>query len=151
GEFIRTFAGHTGPTYCVAFSPDGRRIVSGSWDCIKIWDVATGREILTLVGHTGEIRGVAFSPDGRRIASCSCDKTVRIWDASPLPEKSRCEIRTFPGHSDVIFALAFSSDGCLASASRDHQVILWDAGAGTRQGTLLGHDNCVWGLAFSSD
>ncbi|MCH8241546.1 MAG: hypothetical protein IH897_02920 [Planctomycetes bacterium] len=66
----------------VAFSPDGRRIVSGSLDrTLKVWDAQSGRETLTLKGHTGEVSSVAFSPDGRRIVSGSSDKTLKVWDA----------------------------------------------------------------------
>ena len=68
----------------MAFSPDSRRIVSGSVDkTLKVWDAATGQETLTLKGHTERVRSVAFSPDGRRIASGSYDKTVKVWDAGP--------------------------------------------------------------------
>ena len=59
----------------VAFSPDGKRIVSGSGDrTVKVWDATTGQETLTLKGHTRTVRSVAFSPDGKRIVSGSEDK-----------------------------------------------------------------------------
>jgi len=66
----------------VAFSPDGRRIASASYDrTVKVWDAGSGQETLTLKGHTGSVEDVTFSPDGRRIASASADGTVKIWDA----------------------------------------------------------------------
>ena len=74
--------GHTGQVTSVAISPDAKRIVSGSADkTVKVWDVATGRELLSLKGHTDAVRSVAFSPDGKRIVSGSGDKTVKVWDA----------------------------------------------------------------------
>jgi len=77
--------GHTNMVTCVVFSPDGSRIATTSWDrTIKLWDAATGRELLTLRGHTGGVVCVAFSPDGRRLASGSNDKTARVWDAWPV-------------------------------------------------------------------
>ena len=66
----------------VAFSPDGKRIVSGSGDkTVKVWDARTGQELLSLKGHTSVVCAVAFSPDGTRIVSGSWDKTVKVWDA----------------------------------------------------------------------
>ena len=68
----------------VAFSPDGRRAVSGCFDhYVRLFDVETGRCLLTYRGHTYWIRSASFSPDGRRIVSASDDKTVRVW---PVPK-----------------------------------------------------------------
>ena len=56
----------------MAFSPDGKRIVSGSRDnTVKVWDADSGKELLTLKGHTGGVTSVAFSPDGKRLVSGS--------------------------------------------------------------------------------
>jgi hypothetical protein len=68
----------------VAFSPDGRRIVSGSWDnTLRLWDAASGQPIGSpLQGHTNSVISVAFSPDGRRIVSGSRDNSLRLWDAA---------------------------------------------------------------------
>ncbi|KIN95038.1 hypothetical protein M404DRAFT_68281, partial [Pisolithus tinctorius Marx 270] len=66
----------------VAFSPDGKRIVSGSRDkTVRVWDVVGGVQIGSpLEGHTDEVESVAFSPDGKRIVSGSWDNTVRLWE-----------------------------------------------------------------------
>ena len=75
----RRCTSHSGAVDSVAFSPDGRRIVSGSYDgTVQVWDAATGQPVgAPLAGHTGSVVSVAFSPDGRRIASGSLDNTVR--------------------------------------------------------------------------
>ena len=84
GEWIRTLVGHTSPVRTVAFSPDGRRLVSGELDgTVRVWDATTGQEVpfSPLKGHY-RIRSVAYSPDGRWLASAAVDSIVRVWDAT---------------------------------------------------------------------
>jgi len=82
---LPTLKGHSDWVLSVAFSPDGKRIVSGSYDkTLKIWDAVSGEELQTLKGHRDPVLSVAFSPDGKRVASGSSDLTVRIWDISNL-------------------------------------------------------------------
>jgi WD40 repeat protein len=69
----------------VSFSPNGRRIATGSNDgTVKLWDTASGAEVFTLRGHTSGVLCVAFSPNGDQLVSGSIDFTVRVWDATPL-------------------------------------------------------------------
>jgi WD40 repeat protein len=80
GQIRHRLKGHLCFVSCVAFSPDGKRLVSGSEDwTIKIWDFEVGRATLTLAGHKGRIRHLAFSPDGNWLASASEDGTARLW------------------------------------------------------------------------
>ncbi len=90
GSETLTLKGHTSGVNSVAFSPDGKRIVSDSGDnTVKVWDADTGSETLTLKGHTGGVRSVAFSPDGKRIVSASLDHTVKVWDADKEPDAEK--------------------------------------------------------------
>ena len=77
--------GHTNGVRSVAFSPDGKQIVSGSYDkSVRVWDVSTGKELKVLKGHTNVVFSVAFSPGGKQVVSGSCDESVRVWDIGPL-------------------------------------------------------------------
>ena len=83
---LHTLIGHTADVICAAFSPDGRRLATASFDrTIKLWDTATGRDVFTLRGHTAGVVALAFSPDGNRLVSGGIDNTARVWDATPLP------------------------------------------------------------------
>jgi WD40 repeat protein len=83
GQNLHTFTGteHIMGVNSVAFSPDGWRIVSGSYDnTVKVWAMDTGRELQSLSRHREEVLSVAFSPNGRRIVSGSDDETLLVWD-----------------------------------------------------------------------
>jgi hypothetical protein len=74
----------------VAFSPDGRQVLTGSSDnTARLWDSATGREVRRLKGHGNNVKSVAFSPDGRVIVTASEDRTTRIWDPQTAEELAR--------------------------------------------------------------
>jgi hypothetical protein len=78
----------------VAYSPDGKRIVSASADStLKVWDVLTGQALLSLKGHSGHVHGVAFSPDGNRIVSAGGELErpgeVKVWSAQQEQDSQR--------------------------------------------------------------
>jgi WD40 repeat protein len=78
-EVLVDFTGHTSTVYSANFSPDGTKVVSGSFDnTAKIFDASTGDEILTFTGHTDDVRSVDFSPDGTKVVSGSRDGTAKV-------------------------------------------------------------------------
>src|SRR6202008_4063769 len=140
--------GHSSGVDGVAFSPDGKRLATASWDhTAKVWDVESGKELLALRGHSSGVYGVAFRPDGKRLATASSDHTAKVWDA-----RSGKELLTLRGHSDSVGGVAYSPDGKhLATASGDHTAKVWDAKSGKELLTLSGHSDVVYGVAFSPD
>src|SRR5438874_1911669 len=76
--------GHAEAVYGIAFTPDGKQVVTASFDkTLKVWDAATGKEIKTFggtQGHQNLVLAVALSPDGQSFASGSADNTARVWD-----------------------------------------------------------------------
>nr|NCR75131.1 hypothetical protein [Microcystis aeruginosa K13-06] len=132
----QTLLAHQGYVITAAFSPDGKRIVTASWDkTARVWDAETGREIASLNGHQNTVITAAFSPDGKRIVTASWDNTGRVWDA----ETGR-EIASLNGHQGYVITAAFSPDGKrIVTASSDKTGRVWDAETGREIASLNGH------------
>ncbi|EIN05918.1 tricorn protease domain 2-containing protein, partial [Punctularia strigosozonata HHB-11173 SS5] len=144
--------GHSELVVSVAFSRDGKRIVSASYDhLIRVWDAATGEAVgKPLEGHTADVNSVMFSFDGRRILSCSDDETIRLWDA----ESGEALGGPLTGHGRKVNSVAFSpDDNYIVSGGNDGTIrVVWDAGTGqTIQGPFRGHTDAVFSVSVSSD
>ena len=109
-EEIGLLTGHESRISCVAFSPDGQILASGSWDkTIRLWNPHTGQHKTTLKDdNMGSVTSVAFSPDGSTLASGggTSDETIRLWDTA-----TGNHIAAFIGHTGVVTSVVFSPDG----------------------------------------
>jgi WD40 repeat protein len=124
---LAVLEGHAGPVSCLAFLPDGARLISGSWDkTVRIWPAAGGRELAVLQGHEDWITCVACDPAGSKVASGARDGTVRVWDV-----ERGLEVALLRGHTGGITELVFSDNGDrLASAGGDRTTRLWSTTTG---------------------
>jgi eukaryotic-like serine/threonine-protein kinase len=145
---LRVFRIVDDQTWSVAFAPDGRTLASaGESGFLRLWDVASGREIAKLRGHHDRIWSLTFSPDGRIVASAGADGTVRLWDVS-----SKSEIATLRGHQSWVLEVAFSPDGrSLASAGTDYSVRLWDVMSRRETATIQTNQSFTSAVVFSPD
>jgi WD40 repeat protein len=146
--------GHDDEAWSLAFSPDSAMLASGSDDTdeprtIKLWDVASGRQIRGWNAGVGTVSALAFDPSGRVLASghLGAPGGVRLWD----PANGR-QLAALSGHTDSVRTLAFSPDGVImATAGSDQTVRLWDLKGLRCIQVLSGHTDAVRYLSFSPD
>jgi WD40 repeat protein/serine/threonine protein kinase len=140
--------GHTDRVQGLAFSPDGKWLVSGSRDnTIRFWDAATGEPAGTITGHTDHIHCVAFSPNGRLLAS-SGHETIKLWDV-----ETRSGITTFARRIvQEDYSLAFHPDGDRLAAGSDFRMLfVWDLARREPIVRLPNHTDEINSVAFSPD
>lgn len=142
-----------GTVFGLAFTPDGKRLVSSGWDStVRLWAVDTHRLIdQPLVGHRGPVYTVATSNDGSVVTSGSSDYSVIIWKTAsqhPLSVSLPASLK----HEDVVRSVAFSPDGRRLATAGGKTVILWDVAARKAAGTpMTEHSRNVMAVSFSPD
>ncbi|NJP08870.1 MAG: protein kinase [Leptolyngbyaceae cyanobacterium RU_5_1] len=147
-QVVKTLAGHTSYVNCLAISPDGQFLASGSADkTIKLWNLSTGQAIRTLKGHSSFVNTLVFSPNGEELISGGADRTINVWHLS-----TGQKTRTLTGHSSYVNALVVSPDGAkLISGSADRTIKVWSLTTGKEIRTLTGHTGYINAIAISPD
>jgi len=151
----RTLKAHSGWVTGVAFSPDGQRLASGSWDrTLKFWQVGSGEQLNSVVSQMKEVQSLAFSRDGHWLATENSSNTVTLRNPT-----TGQEILALPSDkplgplgSNWVYSISFSPDGrWLASGIDDKTVRLWDVRTGHKIRDLTGLRRPVIYIAFSPD
>ncbi|MGA7330077.1 MAG: caspase family protein [Rhodomicrobium sp.] len=155
GKLVALLKGHTGIVRALAFSADGRKLISGSSDNTAIiWDIGVRsgfrvpepRLLHRLEGHKADIYAVAFSPNGRRAVTGSFDKELRLWKVS-----DGSQIALMAGHGDKVMSLAVAPDGTIASGDISGAILLWDGRFGRFLRTLAQQKIGAGSVTFSPD
>src|SRR5262249_40850647 len=149
---IHRLSGHTDAIYAATFTPDGQRVVTGSYDTtLRLWRLADGAPIAELKGHRDKIYKVAVNPIDGSIASGDVTGEIRLWDGH-----TGRYLRTLVDQQGVVGSLMFSADGtkllstCGYSGCNYAQHV-WEVATGKAAVTYTEHDNIVIATAISPD
>lgn len=147
GQYLETSAKHEASVTSVAFSPDGRKVASGSYDnTITICDVETGSCLKTLKGHTQSARAVVFSPDGSQLISGSRDCSVRVWDLW----SGKC-IKTYNNDLGTVDSIALNQDCKLFAFFNGNAIRILDMDSGKILKSYIFDSGEIYSAAFSPD
>lgn len=148
GIKITRLAGHDDGVCSVSFSPDGRRIVTGSEDGVaRVWDAHSGPERAKLTIAGANFTSAAFSADGASIVTGLDDGTARIWDAATL-----LELAQLRGHSAAVTAASFRPDGKrIVTASKDGTACIWDVATRAAIIRFSDHKAAIVTASYSPD
>ncbi len=148
GQPIARLNGHEADLSAAAFSIDGNKIATASFDATaRIWDGRTGKKIADLRGHEDRVQGVTFSRDGRLVVSWSEDRTARIWDATTGRSLFKLD-----GHKGTVTGASISPDSRLVlTTSLDGVARVWSSAGGKLEKSLSRDGSSIVKAEFSGD
>ena len=146
GETIYKYTGHSSYVYTLAWSPDGKRVASGSADhTAQVWDARNGNNEKVYALHQDWVYGIAWSRDGNYIASGSFDRTAQVWDATTIKL-----LIPYRKHTDHVLCVAWSPDGkYVVSGSADLSAQVWEAATGNTVSNYKNHSSDVMAVSWS--
>jgi WD40 repeat protein len=147
-KLVATLRGHDDVVFSLAFSPDGKRLASASFDTsVRLWDVQTHAMLKGYHHHSDFVYSVAFSPDGKQLVSASKDRTVQLCEVETAKS-----VFTFSGMNEDVMAVAFHPDGkSVISSGYESSIYWWNPLTGEKIKTQAGHGGATHELAFSKD
>ena len=147
-EEVAHLRGHEARLCSVAFHPTGRYVATTSFDHTwRLWDVATGTQLLLQDGHARETYGVGMHPDGSLCSTTDFGGIVRVWDF-----RTGKSVAHFTGHAKRVLCAEFSPNGFhLATAGDDGTVKVWDLRRKRRLASVPAHSRVVTQLRFAQD
>ena len=147
-EGLQATIGPLPPVTALAFSPDGKLLLTGFYGRVTVWNLAARRVVREISDMAGSVNGLAFSPNGKLLALAGgkpySGGEIRLYDARDFHL-----LATLAAHHEVVLAQAFSPDsGRLATAAYDKTVEIWDVSKRTRIAQIKDHSDAVNCLAF---
>jgi WD40 repeat protein len=145
---VKTFSGHTGAVYGVAWSPDGKLVATGAADkTARTWDPVKGSQVRSWTAHATTVYAVAFSPKGDILATGGDDNLIKYWIVADGKE-----LRKSQGHGAPVYSLSFHPEGSkLASGSVDKTIRIWNVADRKELHKLDGHPDDIYVVAYSRD
>src|SRR5207245_1253206 len=149
-EPARIAAAHKESILDLAVSPNGTLLATCSYDSlVKLWHVASRKEMRTLKEHSDAVYGVCFSPDGKLLASGGADRAVKVWEVA-----AGKLLYTLGESTDWVYTVAFSPDGRhLAAAGVDKSIRVWQVTRAEHKlvHSVFGHEAPVLKLVYAAD
>ncbi len=165
GREIAFFNGHSQAISSMVFSPDGRRVASASIREVKVWEAATGKQVLSLPQNRARVSGarfspdpenragvggVTFSPDGQHLAVLGV-LTIQVWDTTTGKESLTLNFAQSPGAGIPTKGLVYSPDGRQLALAHGTEVHVWETATAKEVSTLYGRDFRFQSVTYSPD